>query len=146
MKNKLLSIVLIVAAVLSASKMSGQSLPAGTCGVVYMYDAAGNRTQRQYMCNNSSMVEDAATLEGQGIQVVNTLYPNPTTGIFSVKLSKPLNKTLVTISDISGSIIAKKTETGIHLTYDLSNYPSGEYIITIHQKPKKITMKVIKSR
>lgn len=142
----LLFIILLVGGI----KLIAQSLPIGTCGIVYTYDAAGNRTQREYVCNNglvagqSNQTTDAAS--ANDIMKVDVLYPNPTTGFFTVKLFQPLNQATVTINDVSGRIILRKIETGSILSYDLSKQPSGEYHLTIHQGDHSISMKIIKSK
>jgi hypothetical protein len=151
MKKLLLILTIIISDFIITSKLNAQTLPIGSCGIVYTYDAAGNRTKREYVCNNGLMagndsaVESAKLLMADAVKV-DVLYPNPTTGIFSVKLSKTLNKAVVTISDASGRIILRRTESGNVLTYDLSRYPSGGYLVTIKQNQQSITMKVIKSK
>lgn len=77
---------------------------------------------------------------------VDVLYPNPTTGYFSVKLFKPVKKATVTITDGSGRIVVKKVESGNMLNYDLSRHPSGEYYLTIHDGESSVSMKIIKSK
>jgi len=132
-------------------KAEGQTLPAGSCGIVYTYDAAGNRTQRQYVCNNGVMAIKEILVGNQQIladeiQATEVLYPNPTTGIFNVKLTQSLNNAIVTISDVSGRLVMRKKENGNILNYDLSGQASGEYIIAIKQDGKLIKLKVIIAR
>jgi hypothetical protein len=141
----------VIADFIAASQLKAQTLPVGSCGIVYTYDAAGNRTKREYVCNNGLVEGDQPATESAKISMedilkVDVLYPNPTTGIFSVRLFKTLNKAVVTISDVTGRILLNRTESGNILTYDLSRYPSGEYLITIKQDQQSTTMKVIKSK
>ncbi|MGN6212042.1 T9SS type A sorting domain-containing protein [Parafilimonas sp.] len=152
MKKLLLILIVIIADFIAASQLKAQTLPVGSCGIVYTYDPAGNRTKREYVCNNGLVggndeaVAENAKISMEDVLKVDVLYPNPTTGIFSVKLFKALNKAVVTISNASGRTLLKKTESGNILTYDLSHYPSGEYFVTIKQDQHSITMKVIKSK
>jgi hypothetical protein len=43
---------LFIAIVLFTSSVIAQQIPIGSCGIVCIYDAAGNRTKRVYFCNN----------------------------------------------------------------------------------------------
>src|SRR5690348_2143948 len=82
-----------------------QQLPSGECGIVHVYDAAGNRTKRVYFCNNGTDPYPArkqtdAVKTTEEVQQVDALYPNPTTGKFFVTFSKALNKATVYIMDV----------------------------------------------
>ncbi len=148
MKKILFFISLFVFGSLYNQNLQAQSLPPGTCGIVYTYDAAGNRTNRQYVCNNFTgpgEIESATASTADVIQV-DVLYPNPTTGYFSVRLFKSLKKATVTITDMSGRIVLKKAESGSVLNYDLSKQSSGEYHLMINDGEHSVSMKIIKSK
>ena len=84
--------------ILLAANVTAQQLPLNTCGIVNIYDAAGNRTKRTFFCNNGApyptkiVATDAPLME---FQPVDALYPNPTTGRFSVTFSKALKNAMI---------------------------------------------------
>jgi predicted alpha/beta superfamily hydrolase len=79
-----------------------------------------------------------------------TVYPNPSNGIFKVKLNTvfPFDQTdkQITIADISGRIIDNASISGIgdHITIDLSNAVGGIYFITCVNNDKVLKFKVLK--
>lgn len=125
-----------------------QSLPANTCGVVYTHDAAGNRTQRIYVCNNTARAgtvtnsdkEDNNTVVAQ----VTALYPNPTTGAFRITFTRPLDHARVTFMDMNGSIMQQRTVSGGQIEFDVSSFPAGMYWIKINDQGKLLSYKVVK--
>lgn len=143
-------IFLSLATVKPANVFAQTGLPAGSCGIEYIYDAAGNMVERQYICNNSSSSSMASiqTLKSQNktssVQAVTTLYPNPTTGKFSIKMVKPLQNTQVEIVNVQGSVIFKTMMNGTLLQFDLSGKPSGTYFIKIFDAERIISAQVIK--
>ena len=133
----------------SIKVLFGQTLPTGTCGIVFSYDAAGNQTKREFVLNNTAKAVEQVKLNGQivaanNIIKVDALYPNPTTGQFSVRLVKPLVNGIVNLVDLSGRIILHRTENGNLLSFNISSQPHGIYILQIIQGEEKISMKVIK--
>lgn len=151
MKRKIL--FLIVGLVTSALCYS-QQLPVGTCGLVYTYDASGNRLKRMYFCNNGadpyptrkapSDIAIKPLQETEETQIVDALYPNPTTGLFFITFSKELKNAKVFLMDISGKVVQQMVGNGYKLSFDLSNFASGTYIVRIEDKGLVITKKVIK--
>lgn len=93
----------------------GQTIAPGSCGLLYTYDAAGNRTKSEYFCNNTSgpinmreaqnNTTTAVEKEETAFARIDALYPNPTTGRFTVRFAKDLNNTQIWIIDINGRII-----------------------------------------
>ncbi len=80
-----------------------QQLPLNTCGIVHIYDAAGNRTKRIYFCNNGSPYPTRVVLNDSiattsilppnaEFQMVDALYPNPTQESFLLHLVKRLTR------------------------------------------------------
>jgi len=147
MRNKLLS--LLVVFLLSAFSSMAQQLGIGECGIVCTYDAAGNRLKRIYFCNNGidpypTKAQQAPPAETTGYQLVDALYPNPTTGKFSVTFSKGLANAQVTILDNNGRLIFRFTASGNRVDFDLSPYPGGMYFIRVEGGGNVVTKKVIK--
>ena len=154
---------LIIAAVcfFSAVESSAQNLPQlpfGVCGIVNIYDAAGNRTKRVYFCNNGDPYpqknQQAGNTEKDEVpviksepaefQYVDALYPNPTTGKFFVTFTKSLVNAAVSITDNSGKTLLKFTASGNKVEFDLSPYTAGMYYVRIEEGSKTITKKVVK--
>jgi len=152
MKKKLL-ILIFLGILFISNKAQAQSLPSGSVGIVYTYDAAGDRIDREYVVNNTTSdvsdvnkIDTAALAKKLNEQVlkVDALYPNPTTGQITVRLVKPLQNGLVQIMDVAGRIVINATANGSILNYDLSRFAAGVYFLHIEQGKQKITMKIIK--
>ncbi|MBW7893369.1 MAG: T9SS type A sorting domain-containing protein [Chitinophagaceae bacterium] len=131
-------------------QLFSQEIPSGSCGLLMTYDAAGNRTKRQYYCNNSSnrisaselaKTEDAASTD---FEEVDALYPNPTTGKFYITFSKAIDNAIIQVLDVNGKIVQQLKGNGTRLELDLSNQPSGTYFILIKSNGKIINKKVLK--
>jgi len=156
MKLKLILLTIILSA---TANSFAQQLGIGECGIVCTYDAAGNRLKRLYFCNNgidpyptkaqkvTAYVETPAekpTNQTTTYQLVDALYPNPTTGKFSVTFSKNLSNAQVCVLDNSGKAIARFTAGGNRVNFDLSSYPAGMYYIMVQEGESVVTKKVIK--
>ena len=137
----------------SSSAIYAQSIPSGSCGILYTYDAAGNRIKQEYYCNNTTSAVSPKNEQVQKAQSttnsflkVDALYPNPTTGKFTITFAQPLNNASVIITDAGGSVVIQKTNyIGSNIEMDLSGAAPGVYFIRIQQQDGKyITQKVIK--
>lgn len=145
MKYKILfTIAFIVVSVVCFA----QQLPLGTCGIVCTYDAAGNRLKRVYFCNNGvdpyPRAQKAPDGETTEYQPVDALYPNPTSGKFTVTFSKSLSNAAVSITDNNGKVVAQFKASGYNVEFDLSPYAAGIYYIRIEEEGKLISKKVVK--
>ena len=131
------------------SVLIAQQLPLGTCGIVCTYDASGNRLKRVYFCNNgvdpypsrAKLQEANAAAEAQ---LIDALYPNPTTGRFVVTFSKELKNASVILTDINGRQVQQFKGNGYQLQFDLSRLANGTYIVRINDNGLIITKKVVK--
>lgn len=142
MKN-ILPIFLVCCFFTTSTK--AQSLPANTCGIVYTYDAAGNRTQRAYVCNNGGGIAPVFTENtSEVIQQVTELYPNPTTGRFTVLFTRELKNAPVILYDINGKELQRSKRSGNQLLFDLTPYAAGVYLLRIEDEKNLITFKVVK--
>jgi hypothetical protein len=87
---------------------------------------------------------------GNRITVDFTAYPNPTTGVVTVRFaSRSLLKTEIKITDAAGrrTFVDHMFNTIIGNNYyslDLSNYPSGVYMILLRNNNKQYLAKIIK--
>jgi len=147
--------------ILSIVFVSGftQQIPVGSCGIVNIYDAAGNRTKRTYFCNNgtnpypqrpagqstnAATATDPSAGSGSEFQEVDALYPNPTTGKFSVTFSNALDNATIQILDAGGKAIRQVKAKGNRIEFDLSAQASGVYYIRIKQSGRTIIKKIVK--
>lgn len=146
--KRVIFLVLIIFACFFGTNIRAQSLPSGTVGIVYTYDAAGNRTKQEYVINNgatqANVLVDSQLVAVKNILRVNVLYPNPTTGYFTVRLVKQLNDAMVTITGISGRLILQRKENGFLLHYNLSQEPAGVYLLNIIEGKQSISIKILK--
>ncbi len=148
--------------VFSALAGIAQQIPFGSCGFVYIHDAAGNRTRRVYYCNNgtdpyptkqnidsTSFVNANTAFTKQEMrdiefQPVDALYPNPTSGIFYINFSKALSNANISLVDVNGKTVQQYKACGIKLTCNLSVLPGGIYFVRIEENGQTISKKVIK--
>lgn len=135
-------IIFIFILVMSLTKSYTQ-LPANTCGVVYTHDAAGNRTQRVYVCNNGARTETVSQNKDEAVQVT-ALYPNPTTGQFRISFTKALQHAQVIFIDLGGHVMQQRSVSGNLLDFDISSFPAGVYWIKIADGDNRLVYKVIK--
>jgi hypothetical protein len=127
--------------------LTAQQLPLNTCGIVNIYDAAGNRTKRTFFCNNGSpyptkiVATDAPVME---FQPVDALYPNPTSGKFSVTFSKALKGATISLADEQGRVVKSFKASGNRVDFDVSALAGGVYYVRIEDAGNVITKKVVK--
>ena len=91
-------------------------------------------------CNNTLYENTAiidSTLEVKGQFDINiSYYPNPTKGIVNIQSDSPINE--LYISDLSGKSIANLGgNPNTFWKYNLSNYPTGIYLIRYYDKNKE---------
>ena len=145
MYKKIILSLIIIATVFPAV---AQQLPLNTCGIVNVYDNAGNRIKRVYFCNNGTNPyparQQTTTKTTQEFQYVDALYPNPTTGKFIITFSRTLSNATVFILDVNGKAIARFRASGNTVSFDLSSYASGIYFVRIDDAGNTILKKVVK--
>lgn len=71
------------------------------------------------------------------------VYPNPTQGVTTIKLTGQGNNTVV-VYDIMGRVIMKRTEKGDCLDIDLTYFPNGVYNIVIYDNESIYQTKIVK--
>jgi hypothetical protein len=168
--NKL---IIAIAILLCSLDGIAQQIPSGICGIVYLYDANGARVKRVYFCNNgvdpypTARINEESFVDGSSekggvqletnnnslqktktenasFQTVDALYPNPTTGQFSILFSNKIVNGTYTITDINGKIVQKAAIAGKTIAFDISNLAAGIYFVNIWENGKIITKKVVK--
>ncbi|MFP4471016.1 MAG: M6 family metalloprotease domain-containing protein [Bacteroidales bacterium] len=89
------------------------------------------------------VVESAGESISQNNRV--TIFPNPSSGIFSVKTIKPLEHASVRVMNISGQTILQQEvkNNGNAFTLNLNGYPKGIYMISIKGREFSETHKLI---
>jgi PKD repeat protein len=73
-----------------------------------------------------------------------SVYPNPTSGNFSIDLGAVYESTGISITDISGRLIESKTIAQSQILNLSINEPAGIYFITIQAGDKKAVIRLIK--
>ncbi len=93
---------------------------------------------------NNSLATSAILPPGAEFEVIDALYPNPTTGKFSVTFSRALNLAEVSITDLNGKTLNTFKGNGHKIDFDLSILPSGVYFIKVKDGSSVISKKVVK--
>ena len=84
---------------------------------------------------NTAIIDSTLEVKGQ-IDINISYYPNPTKGIVNIQSDSPINE--LYISDLSGKSIAKLGgNPNTFWKYNLSNYPTGIYLIRYYDKNKE---------
>lgn len=115
--------------------------------VTYGYDAAGNRIKREIVVNTTkSAVESPSVFTEEFAERIIKIYPNPTQGFLKVELSDFDKAKTVTLHllNMSGQSILKTKMATNPTDLDISNRPSGIYILQIIIDGKISTWRIIK--
>jgi len=144
-------IFIIIALILAGGYVSAQNIPVGACGLLYSYDAAGNRIKQEYYCNNTAAPVPMRTttkaepeVDETSFAKVDVLYPNPTTGRFTIRFARELKDVQIVITDAKGQAIQQITGNGFTMEFDISNRANGIYYIVIRNGKDVVTKKVMK--
>jgi len=70
-------------------------------------------------------------------------YPNPSTSILNIELSKPAEGATMIITDVKGRAIMQRPITSTHEQIDMSQLPKGVYLINIKIDGQNLQNKVI---
>ena len=123
--------------------------------VSFGYDANGNRTMRSLQFKkteeNGKSVEDESEFLAEAKDVFDTmevgLFPNPTSGRFTVSVNRdesaaPLH---IILSTQTGAVILDRTLNSEMEDIDLSGQPSGIYILRLSTSNESHVWKVVKN-
>jgi hypothetical protein len=129
-----------------------QNIPSGSCGIVFSYDNAGNRTQMEYYCNNTARMAYSDTTSSQTKNIknenyveVNALYPNPTSGVFWITFATPVKNERIFLVDGTGKMVQQIKASGTRVEFNLSSVANGIYFIRIEMSDGSfISKKVMK--
>ena len=149
------------------SQIFAQQIPVGMCGIVYLYDANGARIYRTYFCNNGTdpyptaraaeallaassnknveNIEEKKTTITAMFENIEAIFPNPTTGRFSIIFSSNLVNAKVLIVDALGKVIYQTISNGSRIDLNITSFNSGMYFVRVEESGKVITQKIIKN-
>ena len=90
------------------------------------------------------MCDNAETTDIEEFDNSSVIYPNPTTGIVSIRLAdNELSNAIVKVYDMNGKLVnLVPTMSNDKLTLDLSSLRSGLYLISIQTPTQTITKKI----
>ncbi|MGZ3864709.1 MAG: T9SS type A sorting domain-containing protein [Bacteroidia bacterium] len=75
-----------------------------------------------------------------------SVYPNPTNGKFTVTFTRPQYKATIKVTSVLGEEVYSETFSSIEKqVIDLSNYPSGTYLVQIITGDNTVTKRVVKN-
>ena len=126
----------------------------GQSPVTYNYDNNGNRltrsiTLKKSTASSDSIFEDKSKKEIYKDEIGEVrirIFPNPTKGILLVEISGVTTERLIEYSlyNSSGKFLKKQKFYGPLFTIDLTNHPSGIYILRLSTKGEVSEWKIIK--
>ncbi len=70
-------------------------------------------------------------------------YPNPTTGVVTLELPEQNDNTELMIFDVSGKVVETKTTNEAKISFDMSGYSKGVYMIQVKSGDHTYTEKVV---
>lgn len=122
-------------------------IPGHTYEIVYTVQdicTEQGSTMHTVICSAGMIAQDGREIESQP-SISSFIHPNPTTGVFTVDL-KDLKVTRISISNLQGKLIRSTAVSAdaISSRLDLSDQPSGIYLVHIHTQDGLITHKLIK--
>jgi hypothetical protein len=115
----------------------------------YVYDNAGNRTQRYLYSSgvkDADEIKESDNKETPYFADVIKIYPNPTTGELTIDFLLAEEKQIdVTVFDQNGRVLFEQDISGCTDQIDLTPYPSGTYLMKIaidgHSKIYQVSKK-----
>jgi hypothetical protein len=126
-------------------------LPCTGCteAITYTYTDRHNcsGSQTQTISFPASKGEDEAGEEGAAIAGNSTglkVFPNPSTGIFTITIPEVNEGAQVIISDMQGKVVSTRNTAEKIVSMDLSHLPAGNYTVSVFAGDKKYSEKVVK--
>jgi hypothetical protein len=156
MKAKVILIICIMLSV-NLAFSQGISVNPSDCGLTYGYDAAGNRIIRFIVsCTGleSHKTDETSdtTSQQSGHSAKDTLfseievnlYPNPTSGKFTLDFNQPLNFVQVVVINNNGQIMLTVKTAGQQIPIDISSFSAGVYYVKLYTTKKEFAKIVVK--
>ncbi|MCD2424453.1 T9SS type A sorting domain-containing protein [Niabella pedocola] len=128
-----------------------QTIPVGSCGLQYTYDASGNLTSRQYVCVNARIKSykkadavEYAKKSSTEMQKVDVVYTQSKSGLVSIQFISPLKNNAVRIVDAAGKEVQTLMLTGDKLKINLAQVPKGSYYMRLKSGAVNINQEIVK--
>lgn len=119
----------------------------------FSYDAAGNRVKRELVMSAPKALAKQQTAPNESQSYTDMLsdhsikiYPNPTEGALKICVSglKETERCSLAVYTSQGAQILEKSLTADNVDIDISNHPSGIYLLRIAIDNNQTTWKIIK--
>jgi Secretion system C-terminal sorting domain len=129
MKKLLITVLLLI----SATQIFAQT----ECYIKYSYDASGNRIKREFICagRDTLLGNPPIGLRRPNTVTCNTtevtVYPNPSTGVYTVAFSLATKDAFLQIINFSGQQVLEKPLQELKSEVDISNLANGLYTFVI---------------
>jgi hypothetical protein len=129
------------------------------CYIQYTYDASGNRIERKYVggCDRPVVKGTQAEMKPDTIQMTETetrterirqdmdgqitLFPNPTEGLFTIRLDKYEPTWVYKLTSLSGQLLQQSLVTGPQVILDIGSMPASPYLFVINDSAGQIIYK-----
>jgi hypothetical protein len=116
-------------------------------GIAIAYDHSGSGSYSAYF--DDFLIEDGqdtptAILSPERNESKISVYPNPSNGRFNLRMNVT-GEFLVAVYDSYGNLLVNKKSTDLEDTIELSNYPSGVYILKVFANNKIYFHKFVKN-
>jgi YD repeat-containing protein len=128
-----------------------------TIDYTFGYDASGNRVSRTFVMRKSaqlpkdslstaSVIAKKQDILGEVFEKKQiTIYPNPTKGLVIVEISLTTeDNAQISVYNIRGSLLLDYKNVSSRTNIDLSNEPTGTYLMKIFIGNKPTTWKILK--
>jgi hypothetical protein len=119
--------------------------------VKYLYDNAGNRTDRvteiKLASAKSAQLDSIVPLEEKMGELKVIIYPNPTKGVVRITVGGADDEQSfkMTLHNQTGSLLLNKQFVGsFECPIDLTAQPTGYYLLVLQMGSEKKTYKIIK--
>jgi len=118
----------------------------------FKYDASGNRISRSITLKSATMQNPTAS-SNQHEQAINEMiglretkiFPNPTQGVMRIEIGMAEGEEAIfTLYDINGKVMLNQATKSGENTLNLSNMPSGIYLLHINVGKDGAGWKIIK--
>jgi sugar lactone lactonase YvrE len=114
------------------------ALAVDSSGNVYIPDYDNNRIRKIVGLNNA--------VQGSALDEIVSGYPNPTTGLFALEISKVRAGATILVTDVAGNIRATKTILQGELptvTLDLTGFAKGMYLVQVRDGELNYRTKIV---
>lgn len=114
---------------------------------LYTYDAAGNRVQRKYLLLRIENPEQNNLGKESENSAAVKVFPNPTTGEFTVSVLglEDIEDVKIYLSDSNGKLLLETKLLTHEELINISTFKSGVYYLRIFDKSMDVSYKIIKS-